>query len=205
MKGHVIVLIISSCLLSCSSDDDSELVANPSFEQSDFPVSVGNYWEYKVTNEENSEIDTLLIEVLSEIDTAGVPKYLCSLSLSGVAVDSSYISINSNNLVYKAFNAETTYFADFILEFPFDEGDIWNGFTQSDSILVVSKTESFVIDGTTFSPVYELQRNLSGFGYSLSQTFKVSPKIGLINQRIVEFTGSSLEKRHFELIDYHLH
>lgn len=206
MKVHVIVLIISSCLLSCNSDDDSELVANPSFEQLDFPVSVGNYWEYKVTKEWVNEIDTLLIQVISKSDSAGIDNYLCTLTLGGVVVDSAYINVDSNLLVYSSFDSYSTFFADFKLEFPFDEGDVWDGFTLWDSVTVVSKTENLVMNGITYGPVYELERNIpaSAVVYLLNQKFSVAPKIGIINHRILQFTGFSLEDRHFELTDYHV-
>lgn len=191
-------------IISCKCKDDSKPSSKAVFKQSDFPVAVGNYWEYSITNEQNGNVDTLLIEVISEVDSASTHKYICSLSLSGVVVDSSFIMVNSDSLLYKAFNSEATFFADFKLKFPFAEGDVWNGITILDSITVVAEINKAIINGTTYSPVYELNRDLANFGYNLNQTFKVTPGVGIINQHIDEFTGSSFEKINFNLIDYHL-
>lgn len=197
-------MLVLIFITSCKCKDDSKPSSKAVFKQSDFPVAVGNYWEYRVTNEQNGNVDSLLIEVISIVGSVNSDEYLCTMSLSGVVVDSSYIIVNSDSLLYESFNPETTYFADFKLKFPFSEGDVWKGITPLDSVTVVAEINKAIINGTTYSPVYELNRGLANFGYNLNQTFKVTPGVGIINQHIDEFTGSSFEKRNYNLIDYHL-
>lgn len=204
MKSHYFILFVLFVLVGCNPDDDNQPPTDAGFTQSDFPVGVGNYWYYKATNEQNDTIDTLRVEVISSVDSANATKYLCEISLGGVVVDSSFISVSSTKLEYIAFNPEVTFFADFKLQFPFRVGDSWNGTTPLDSVTVVAALNEDIINGIAYAPVYELDRNLDSFGFHIDQTFKVTPGIGIINQHVEEFTGANLEKRNFELIDYHI-
>jgi hypothetical protein len=169
-------------------------------------MEVGNWWQYKVTDFYSGAIDTLLIKVIDKREINGNKfEYRCKLKQDQKIVDSSIISLSNKEMIYEGLNPDYSYFGDFKLEFPFYEGDTWRGFYDPDTVRVISKTDSFKIAGTTYSPIYYVKRSFYlGGGYKLNQSLMVTPNVGVIRQSIDLFDGANAQKQNFALIDYEL-
>lgn len=188
-------------LLSCDKDP---IINNGSngFQSTDFPIKVGNWWKYKVTDFYGGTIDTLVIEVMNKIDNEN---YHCELIYNNSVVDSALINITETTFTYEGLNQDYSFFGNFKLSFPFNEDDNWVGFYNPDTVVVTSEINEFTINGETFSPVYNLKRSFFlGGGYSLTQFMMVAPKVGVINQSIDLFDGANAQKQNFDIIEYNL-
>lgn len=184
------------------SDTDTTVVAV--FDQDDFPVKVGNWWRYRVVDSNYGTIDTLLVFVDSVIDISE-GKYRCTLSEQGAMIDSSLIIINQDSMVYKGLGSFYSYFGEFKLEFPFQQGDRWRGFFVEDTVLAVSHVDDFIYGGVTYSSIFNLKRSFFiDSTYSLTQFMIIAPDIGVVNQSIDLFDNGNVQSQNFGLIDYNL-
>jgi hypothetical protein len=202
MKNVLIIsYVLFIVLISCNKEPVTNNVYN-GFQSIDFPIKVGNWWKYKVTDFYGGTIDTLIVEVVDKITNE---TYRCELRYNNSVVDSAIITVSETTLSYEGLNQDYSYFGNFKLTFPFNDNDSWIGFYNPDTVVVTSVIDDFTINGMAFSPVYNLKRSFFlGGGYSLTQFMMITPEIGIINQSIDLFDGANAQKQNFDIIEYNL-
>tara|TARA_R110002050_G_scaffold190268_1_gene324915 strand:+ start:2163 stop:2801 length:639 start_codon:yes stop_codon:yes gene_type:complete len=205
---NILQLLLVGLLFSASCKKNTEPIklVEEKFTSDNYPVKIGNWWKYKVTDFYSGTIDTLVVEVVSEVDNSnGSMSYRCELKQNGSIVDSSIIIVSEVEFSYKGLNPYYSYFGDYKLTFPFNAGSFWEGAYSTDTVIVTSRIDKFTINGTEYSPIYNLKRSFYlGGGYSLTQFQMITPKVGIVNQSIDLFDGANAQKQNFDLIDYHL-
>jgi hypothetical protein len=197
VMGLTIALI---SLLSCRAD----IVEPAAFEQRSYPLHVGNWWRYNVTNLNKQTSNTLLLKIVSEQTNNSVTTYRCELEQNGRIVDSAQMILAQSELIYKALGSDRSFFGDFKLKLPFHNGDTWEGNSLSDKIEVISFLPNYAFLGENYD-VYNIKRNVPGFNYYFSQTLQIAKGVGIVSQYIDSFDSFSIEKYLFELIEYKVH
>ena len=209
LRGGVVVVLLTVLLFPLSCKKDEPVIVEDDvnqIEQSEFPLMVGNWWKYKVTDFYAGTTDTLTVKVIGVEDSSvNTKRFSCLLFMKGLVVDSSEIVISENEISYKGLNPYYSYFGNYKLVFPIALNDEWVGFNNPDTIRVVGVSENVEIEGTLYAQIYSLKRSffLVG-GYNLNQLLLISPKVGIVNQSIDLFTGASAQKQTFSLIEYSL-
>jgi hypothetical protein len=151
MKNVLIIsYVLFIVLISCNKEPVTNNVYN-GFQSIDFPIKVGNWWKYKVTDFYGGTIDTLIVEVVDKITNE---TYRCELRYNNSVVDSAIITVSETTLSYEGLNQDYSYFGNFKLTFPFNDNDSWIGFYNPDTVVVTSVIDDFTINGMAFSPVY---------------------------------------------------
>lgn len=208
MKKVIFILsILAIVFISCKKDDcsDGTPEAEVGFEVADFPLAVGNWWAYKVTDFYGGNIDTCILEVVNKQMMNDTITYKCKYRFNEIVIDSLEFVAIGNELIYEGLNPNYSYFGNFKFQFPFVEDDQWSGFYVPDTVSVTSIIDSFVIGGNEYSPIYNLNRAFYlGGGYSLVQFLIVSPGVGVVHQSIDLFDGANAQKQQFDLLDYHI-
>jgi hypothetical protein len=186
-------------MISCNKES---IDVENGFQSTDFPIQVGNWWKYKVVDSYAGTTDTFIVQVVAELNKES---YRCELRYGSSVVDSAIIAMTETTLSYEGLNQNYSYFGNFKLTFPFNEDDHWIGFYNPDTVVVTSMINDFVVNGVSYSPIYNLKRSffLAG-GYSLTQFMMITPEIGIINQSIDLFDGANAQKQNFSLIEFNL-
>lgn len=201
MKTYIITILFVLIIAACCKDKVAAPDAVSGFQKDDFPISVGNWWRYQVIDAMQQTTDTLTLKVV-DFDLSQ-STFTCQIIQHNQIVDTGYFIISSNRIEYKGINQNYSYFGNFTLTVPFQVGSSWIGDNPKDTVSVLSKVESFEINGNVYTPIYNLKRiyNLLG-GYRLIQDFIVLPKVGIVYQSLDIADGFPLQKQGFQLIDF---
>lgn len=183
---------------SCKKDD-----ANPNlFNIGSFPLNVGNWWRYKVTDYDEHTTDTVLMKIVSMKVNGGFKTFTCYFDTNGMIVDSSYFKIYNNELIFNSYDTQDfSYFGTFDFVFPFISGDSSISKTNGFKTKIISSTNGYKLFGNSYD-VYTVQTSYTGPNYHYDQNTIISKNIGIIqNSYFVINLGSSAFKL-FELINY---
>jgi hypothetical protein len=201
MKMILRFLLISfiSILFACRRDN----VEQSPFDKTAYPVNIGNWWRYKVVDTFYNKVDTLLLKIISKTTNNDLTIYKCHLEQRNQIVDSATMTLSGTELSYQGLNGNYSYFGDFKLKFPFNQGESWNNDSAMDVTKVLAYTMGYDVLGKKYN-VFSLQRIVSSLGYRMNQTLVVSKGIGIISQNLDLFNGGPLQRKIYQLIDYDL-
>jgi hypothetical protein len=200
MKRFGIGLMITLIgLFSCRLDK----VEPSAFDQQSYPLNVGNWWRYNVTDLRKQTSKTLLLRIVSKQTNNDVTTYRCNLEQNGNIVDSAQMILSPSALLYKGLGADDSFFGDFKLKLPFQKGETWEGMFPQDKIEVVAFKPDYVVLGQKCD-LYDIKRAISGFNYRFNQNLQLAKGIGIVSQYIDSFDSATVEQHLFELVDYKL-
>jgi hypothetical protein len=205
MKTILFLIIVSVLpLLGCGSTVEPKPELPTTFTKEAFPVSVGNWWRYKIYDSLTFKTDTLILRVVSGVDTNGVQSYTCNVEMHNKVVDTSTFEISKTQLSYKGNYEYYSYFGNFILKFPFKAGESWIGRHEEDTVRAVNRFDSISFLGKLYQPAFSLERAYGLVGnYSFRQSIVVCPSIGIIRQSIREYISIPTQRSELQLIDYY--
>lgn len=198
MKQIVIALIILLIGIGCSHEN----IPPTSFDATGYPLNLGNWWRYKVTDSIRNTTDTLLLKLTHKMSQNDSIIYRCDLEKRGSIVDSAQIIFSKSALSYTYLGNNYSLFGEFKLKLPFYTGETWKG-NGIDAIDVLSFASNYDVLGKKYD-VYFIKRSASSFGYYVTQNLQVASGIGIVSQNLLLFDGFNFVKQRFELIDYQL-
>jgi hypothetical protein len=193
------ILLIGA--ISCKHENDT--IDSTAFSKTSYPLNVGNWWQYRVVDFNARTIDTLSIRISSKTVQNGEVIYRCELEEYGTVIDSAQFVLTESSLSYQGLDATYSYFGDFKLKLPFYQGETWKGFSDVDSMNVISFSTDYNVLGKKYD-IYYLKRTVPGAAYSVVQSLQLSKNIGLVSQNINIFWGGLTQRQSFQLIDYEL-
>jgi hypothetical protein len=221
-RGKYLLLFLFTTFLfsSCGKDENhtpdqvlgndgdgnhSDTVNALTFNEADFPVKVGNWWKYLRVDFNFNTVDTLLVSVDSLNNNTTSKEYFCKLYRNEQLVDSSKIIVGKDSLVYRGLNLGYSYFSEFKMKFPFQEGSTWQGFYPTDTVMAISSVEDFNLSGQNYDVIFNIKRSFNaGNNYSLTQFIILSPGVGVVRLSVDLYQNGVNQKQNFSLIDYHL-
>lgn len=198
MKTSLILFTVV-CLLGCKQSD----VEPGAFTETSYPLKVGNWWRYKVSDSLSKTEDTLRLQIIGQTTKNDLTVYKCALMQRGTIVDSAQIIVSATQLFYEGLNRSYSYLGEFILKIPFYQGETWQGAVGTGITNATSYQTAYNVLGKKYD-CYTLKRDINSFGYNFSQTFQVSRGIGLVSQYMELFDGRRAQQQTFQLIDYEL-
>jgi hypothetical protein len=202
MKTISICLVLTLIsLLGCRRDK----IEPTAFDKDSYPLNVGNWWRYKVTNLRAQTTDTLLLKMDAKIIQNNVVTYKCHLEQEKTKniLDSAQVVLSNTELSYKSLDGNSAFFGDFKLKLPFHTGDKWDGYSDVDAFKVASFTANDEVLGKKYN-IYDIQRSFPGFNWGIGQTMQISKGIGIVSQHIQFFDSAQIHEYQFELVDYKL-
>lgn len=182
MKKKYCIIAVLFFALSCSRKTNN--IPNI-FTQTSYPMAVGNWWQYQVTDFGGGSTDTIILKAISLSVNGTNKNFTCYLIQNGTIVDSGHFIQSDSGLSYSGSRRYST-FGEFSLKFPFITGQKWPGIFPTDTFVDVGLVDSFSVSayGPYYKPVYTLRRAFSDPHYSLIQNIFLTPNIGLIYQTI---------------------
>jgi hypothetical protein len=181
MKNRHYYLLLLFIALSCCKIDNN----NPqTFTENSYPLAVGNWWQYQLTDLYYGSVDTITLDVISMVKSGPYMKYTCNFIYNGNVTDSGYFLQSDTSMSFEVANSYSVACLNFYLKFPVATGQYWQGAFPGDSIMVLSVVGSEGYYGHTYSPCYYLKES-----YDLPHNYKVNtmiltPKVGLVHQAI---------------------
>jgi hypothetical protein len=148
-------------------------------------MAVGDWWQYQVIDYGGGGSDTLILKVIS-LSVNGTKKdFTCHLLRKNTIVDSGHY-VQSDSVISYRGSTGYSLFGQFILRFPFVNGQKWSGTFPTDTFVVTGIADSFAVSsyGPWYKPVYSLHRVFSDPHYSMIQNIILTPNIGLVLQDI---------------------
>ena len=189
---NLILFVSFVILLSCNKNKRE-------FSLNEFPVKVGNWWEY--LRDANGVKDTLKIAVVEEVSTGS---FLCVISENNIVIDSSEINIQNNLLSYKGLSENET-FSNYKLKMPFKKNDYWVGNVPKDTIRVTEYSRRILIDNKKYKSVFTIERDYKlGGGFYFTQKLFIGTGVGVIKQVYESFDGAYFHNETFYLLDYYV-
>lgn len=207
MNKHIPIfslLLIASLSLQCG-----KLKLNPNqFYQSDFPIQLGNYWEYeRIDSGSTIEVDTVIATITEEgidLDKKNLWKIVWETK-SGEFIHDRYVLFKNNKLT---FYRRPIYDSDFIriasqYKFPFKPEDDWE--VNSDKLNEVYTVQEN-IENPDFGDAYSIKRKYSpDLGEKIEEDILICKDIGIIQRRISSIQGSRVNHQTtFRLLAYHI-
>ena len=193
MKKYLFILVPALMFVySCKHARlvDAEFINTP------FPLKVGNWWRYRVTDTtvSTTRLDTLTFSIVSVSKSGDTSNYIGELKISGAVVGSGLYSISTNQLQYKQLYSNYVNFIPFIIKPPFKEGELWTEPYPFGTYYPEGKLESYNVLGKSYSPVYFLRHKIQALNYYHEENLFITPEVGIINQ-------SSFSYDYFRQID----
>jgi hypothetical protein len=207
IKTRSIYAILTAVVLifvfqSCKKDDSGP----DYFTVKSFPLNVGNWWKYKVTDLYYHKSDTELMKIVSVKENLGYKTFTCYfLDSNEFVIDSAFIKVYPNEIISNTFlEWGISYFGSYDLHFPLISGDS----IISDSFGNKTKVISFSPGYNHFGKLYDVY-TIESYSYwpngSYNQTTLISKDIGIIQTSYGIWSMGPLDAKLFELIDYKLY
>jgi hypothetical protein len=208
-RNFCIILFLVLFIASCHKDNNTA----PTFTSASYPLAVGNWWQYQLT-QQCCYPDTFMLSVVAVINVGPYTKYQCYFLYNGSVTDSGFFLQSDTSLSFTNTFAFAYYspIPNFHIKFPAYTGQYWQGAFPGDSIVVDGVASSEGYYGHTYSPCY-----LTNESYDLPHNFKVesmtlTPKVGLVHQSInfqsdtakVNGVAGVQVKQSIQLIDYYV-
>ena len=173
--------------------------------QTDFPITEGSWWRYKVYDFISKNTDTLVFKINSKQSSGSILTYKCEIKRNNELIDTGVYKVSENRIEYTGKKPDYSYFGNFALQFPFKLNSKWQGFYKEDTVLINGKVDAITINGKIYKSVYTAKRAffLSG-GYSWVQDMLIVPKIGIIQQNYKEFNFGIVLQKDLSLLDYEI-
>ncbi|MEN9609756.1 MAG: hypothetical protein RLZZ628_570 [Bacteroidota bacterium] len=199
MKTIPICLLFVLTSLSSCRQDKIEPVA---FDKEAYPLAVGNWWRYKVTNLRENVTDTLLLQIDLKTIRDGVTTYRCHLEQNGSIVDSAQMVLSNSELSYQGLNPNYSFLGEFKLKLPFHSGETWEGGNFEGKTQTLF-TPNYTVLGQRYD-IYDIKQVVPSFNYHLNQNLQISKGIGIVSGYRDLFDSAHLFKHQYELMDYKL-
>ncbi|MEQ8360288.1 MAG: hypothetical protein RH860_12425 [Cytophagales bacterium] len=194
-------------IFSCNSKKDSSpspLVVDKTFQKSDYPLEVGNYWIYKRFNLNDSTTDTVKIEIVSkDIISADSAEYEVLIFKNALKQDSGIYLVSDSNITFLSSNTINSSFYSFDLKFPLTPGDLWIRLVDTDSVIVKENLINYTLEGTTYASVSNVTREFNYGSSAGGSDLKIVKNIGIIEANFSYFFWFN-SRIHLTLLDFHL-
>jgi hypothetical protein len=204
-KNIYLTVLLIVFVLSCR-----KVTNQPAFTSTSFPLAVGNWWQYQLTNNSIGYTDTFMLSVVSISDTGSYVKYECNYIYHGSVTSSGYFlqSDTSISFTNPGAYASLASYHNFYLRLPAFAGSHWPG-TFPDP------ADSTVVDGVSnncqgpqapsVGPCYYLIEHYSSPVNFVANSMIVVPKIGAIYETIDVNSDTGLQvQQQLTLLNYHV-
>ncbi len=175
----------------------------PLFTAEDFPLKVGNWWRYRLTDDENNTVDTLLMRIDSVEYTVGENRFHCSFHKRNI-IERGQIRRNDTVIFYKPVQNQVI--NGFTLGIPFGVDSFFiNRVNGRDTVRVLSYEKEYELFGKKYE-AFHIKSSMVNITTSSTGTndMRVSPDIGIIsNDSYFDYQFGIMDTK-LELIEYHI-
>lgn len=188
-----------------------EVLPSPSqtFNAKDFPMKLGNYWEYYFQNVFNHTEDTIQATVVAQnVSISGVED-LWVVEWRGrdiTPLDTQYVKYTDSEITF--YNYSRSFDSLFIESqylFPFKLNDEWGTENIQGTYSVQLDTMNSSHFGIDYGKGYYLQRRAKGGNnFSIHDNIMLVKGIGVVYRTINVTQGVPMRIQSYFLIDYHL-
>jgi hypothetical protein len=173
-------------------------------QQSDFPLAVGYWWKYLVTDGLGNPDDTITVSIVNSQVVGVQTQFNFEVRKNnGAIVDSGFYATENGTVKYKSKHPGYPYFGDIYYSFPMQDSSTWPATSATDAVYVVGIADSIVFYNKVYKPMFFLQRNhKTGPTYQYLQTQELCPKVGLVSASIYYYDMYPRQSQAYFLIDY---
>ncbi len=195
----VLMLMVALLMGACYN---RHIEPEPLFTAEDFPLKVGNWWRYRLTDDENNTVDTLLMRIDSVEYTVGENRFHCSFIKNNINERG---QIRKRDTVIYYFPVLNYAIADFTLGIPCGVDSFFiNRVNGRDTVRVLSYEKEYELFGKKYETFHvKGSMILPGFGRGTND-MRISPDIGIIsNDSYFDYIFGYMDIK-LELIEYHI-
>ncbi len=203
--NYLFCICLILIIVSCSNDNNNvNTIPNHIYTNKSFPLKVGNWWRYKVYDDNG--VDTCIFKIVSDSVSNNNHYYLCTAKCRIIEkIDTTQFILNDTSLIYKSFRIDGyAIIPEFSLKLPFSSGDTWHGRFPIDSSTVASYDTNYKILGKSYDIFFINRIAFGDRSYYNIQSIQLSENIGIISESIKIRSIYINELKDIFLIDYHL-
>jgi hypothetical protein len=208
MRKRIVLLVTLGIAMfavqCCKKDPTTPTKPLYIFNKSDFPLAVGYWWKYRVTDHQGGDDDTITVRINSQEIVGSETHYEFDVRRNnGAIVDSGYYVSEDDRILYKSKHPGYPFFGNTFYSFPMQDSSSWVASSPSDNVYVVGIADSIKFYSNVFKPVFFLQRNhKQGTTYQYLQTTQLCPKVGVIYASIYYYDLYPRQSQNYVLLDY---
>jgi hypothetical protein len=177
---------------------------NPGLSLQNFPLAIGDKWVYQVIDSSGAspsiDTETIIVTFKNTYPNDSVV-YFTQTTLNNIAVDSGTIIASNNFLSYRYTNFYYSLFNDLEILFPLALNETWlgNNFKVSGANISINTL------GNTYTNVYQINENASGFYGPVFDVVDICPNVGIVYQSLSYTMTYGTKRTSARLINYSLH
>ena len=191
----MVALVMGACY-------NRHIEPEPLFTAEDFPLKVGNWWRYRLTDDENNTVDTLLMRVDSVEYTDGESRFYCSFIKNNINERG---QIRKRDSVIYFYPLQYQPITNFTIGVPCGVDSFFiNRVNGVDTVRVLSYEKEYELFGKKYE-VFHVKGSmiLPGYGRGTND-MRISPDIGIIsNDSYFDYMFGYMDIK-LELIEYHI-
>ncbi|MBX7241227.1 MAG: hypothetical protein K1X92_05705 [Bacteroidia bacterium] len=194
----MVALVTGAC---CNRHIEPE----PIFTAEDFPLKVGNWWRYRVTDSLNNTVDTLFMRIDSMKIMNDEKHYFINTIQGSQIGGGTFIVFSDTLIIYEP--SQNYNFPIFTLRFPFgvDSFYINRIYGKRDTLNILSYEKEYQLFGKKY-PAFHITSSmwLINIAGRATNDMRISPKIGIISNDNYFDHQAGTQDIKLELIEYHI-